>query len=58
MRVTLLLLVIVVSVAGCGYKAALFMPKPESQTKKPRAIVTPEPDPARPTPADTVPSPK
>ena len=58
MRVLLVLLAISAYLAGCGYKAPLYMPKPQAQTAKPRAIVTPEPDPKRPVPADATPTPK
>ncbi len=58
MRVLLVLLALSAYLAGCGYKAPLYMPKPQAQAAKPRGIVTPEPDPARPVPADATPTPK
>ena len=58
MRALLLLLVVSTYVAGCGYKAALYLPKPQAQTGKSRAIMTPEAEPARPVPAEATPTPK
>ena len=58
MRVLLVLLAISAYLAGCGYKAPLYMPKPQPPKAKARAIVTPEPDAARPVPADATPAPE
>jgi predicted small lipoprotein YifL len=58
MRVLFVLLATSAYLTGCGYKAPLYMPKPQAQTVKPRAIVTPEPEARRPVPADATPSPK
>jgi predicted small lipoprotein YifL len=58
MRVLLVLLALSAYLAGCGYKAPLYMPKPQAQIAKPRMIVTPEPDAGRPVPAEATPRPK
>ena len=58
MRVSVLLLLLATYLAGCGYKGPLFMPKPQSQAKKPGSLVTPEPAPDRPVPAEAAPPPK
>ena len=58
MRVLLALLTLLV-LGACGYKAALFLPKPESE--KPRrgaVIITPEPAPDRPVPSEAAPAPR
>ena len=58
MRVLLVLLT-VFSLASCGYKAALFLPKPKADKVKPSAvIITPEPAPDRPVPSEAVPAPR
>lgn len=43
---------------GCGYKAPLFMPKPKAETPKRGTLITPEPAPDRPVPAEAAPAPK
>jgi predicted small lipoprotein YifL len=58
MRVPILVLVLTAYLAGCGYKGPLFMPKPGSQAKRPGSLVTPEPPPDRPLPAEAAPQPK
>ena len=58
MRVLFALLAVSAYLTGCGYKAPLYMPKPQAQAAKPRASVTPEPEAGRPVPAEATPAPK
>ena len=51
-------LIFVMSLAGCGYKAPLYLPKPKPEGRRAPAIVLPEPAPDRPVPSDAAPPPK
>ena len=53
-----MLLLSLACLAGCGYKAPLFLPTADSQPKKPAAILTPETPADRPVPAQAVPASK
>lgn len=44
--------------SGCGYKGALYVPAPKADVDKPGTLVTPEPAPQRPVPAQSSPRPK
>ena len=52
------LIVAALFATGCGYKGPLFMPKPKAEGKPPGVIVTPEPAPERPVPAEAAPASK
>lgn len=54
----LMLLLLAAGLAGCGYKAPLYMSKPAAEGKKPATAVAPEPAPDRPVPAQSAPQPK
>ncbi len=54
----LLLLLTVTALGACGYKGALFLPDSKPRAGKPRAVITPDPAPDRPLPAESAPSPK
>lgn len=58
MHVPVLVLLAAAYLAGCGYKGPLTLPKPQSETTKQRSVVTPEPAPDRPVPAEAVPPPR
>jgi predicted small lipoprotein YifL len=52
-------LVVAIPLAGCGYKAPLYLPKPKPEGRStPPAIVQPEPPPERPVPAESAPQSK
>jgi predicted small lipoprotein YifL len=53
-----LALLLAASLAGCGYKAPLFMPKPKSETPRRGTVIAPDPAPERPAPADAAPAPQ
>ena len=54
-----LLLLILTALVGCGYKAPLYLPDAKSESRKPRqSVVTPDPAPDRPVPAEAAPAPK
>lgn len=64
MRISLILLIPVLALIGCGQKGPLYMPKPTAQkptapkpiAPQPSAVTTP--DPQRPTPSQAVPPPE
>lgn len=56
-RVVLVLLAIA-ALSACGYKAGLYMPDSKPQTGRPRGVITPDPAPDRPLPAESAPQPK
>ena len=58
MRFLILIALIAAFFAGCGYKGPLYVPGAKAEAKKPAAVVTPEPAPARPVPAESAPPPK
>jgi predicted small lipoprotein YifL len=53
-----LMLLLAAGLAGCGYKAPLYIPKPAADGRKPATVVAPEPFPDRPVPAQSAPHPK
>ena len=55
---SVLALVVAIQLAGCGYKAPLYIPKPKPEGRKPGAVVLPEPAPGRPVPSESAPDPK
>jgi predicted small lipoprotein YifL len=57
-RALLLAALAVALLAGCGYKAPLYLPTPKAEGPKAPAIVLPEPAPDRPVPSDAAPPPK
>ena len=57
MRVWLCLL-IAATLAGCGYKGPLYLPESKAPAMKPVTVVSPEPAPDRPLPAEATPPPK
>jgi predicted small lipoprotein YifL len=46
------------ALAGCGYKAPLYVPKPKADGRKAPVVVLPEPAPERPVPSESAPRPK
>lgn len=58
MRSASLLLLAIACLAGCGYKGPLYLPTAKPTANAPGTLVTPEPPPERPAPADTIPAPK
>jgi predicted small lipoprotein YifL len=56
---TLVAAVASLMIAGCGYKAPLYLPKPKPERTRPApTVVTPEPSPDRPAPSEAAPSPQ
>jgi predicted small lipoprotein YifL len=53
-----LMFLLAAGLAGCGYKAPLYIPKPAADGRKPATVVAPEPAPDRPVPAQSAPHPK
>ncbi len=51
-------LIAAVLVAGCGYKAPLYLAKPKADGRKAPVVVSPDPAPSRPVPAESAPAPK
>jgi predicted small lipoprotein YifL len=54
----LLVLLTVIALAACGYKGDLYLPDKKPGAAKKGAVVTPDPAPDRPVPAEAVPPPK
>lgn len=54
----LVALVTALFVAGCGYKAPLYLPKAKSEGRKAPVVVLPEAPPDRPVPSEAAPAPK
>jgi len=57
MRV-LTILIVIACLAGCGYKAPLYLPKPKPEGRKSGPVVLPDPVPQRPMPSESAPAPK
>lgn len=56
-RVVLVLLA-VAGLSACGYKGGLYMPDSKPKAVRPGAVITPDPAPDRPLPAESAPQPK
>ena len=55
---TFIALLAVACLAGCGYKAPLFLPKPKPEGRKSGPVLLPDPAPDRPVPSEAAPAPK
>lgn len=54
----LLALVAITSLGACGYKAGLYLPDSKAEPRKRGGVITPDPAPDRPLPAESAPQPK
>ena len=48
MRAAFSMIVLALSIAGCGYKGPLYLPKPKPEAQKPAAPATPKKEEAKP----------
>lgn len=58
MRAYILIATTAALLSGCGYKGPLYVPAPKAAATTPETVVTPEPAPERPVPAQSAPPPK
>ena len=59
MKARVLLALLTISLlAACGYKSGLYLPESKAKSGKQAVIITPEPFPDRPLPAEAAPQPK
>ncbi|MGE5523303.1 MAG: LPS translocon maturation chaperone LptM [Rhodospirillaceae bacterium] len=57
MRAYVLLSILMLACAGCGYRGPLYLPQSKPEAKAPPAPTPPAP-PERPTPSEALPAPK
>ena len=55
---SLIVLLVGAWLAGCGYKAPLYLPKPKAEGRKAPGLVLPPPPAERPVPSESAPAPK